>query len=109
MKTIFKFVLAIILLPLFSFSANTGIDNTDQGFGKAVPEFSFIPAGVTKLTDKPELVSINEKAKDWTPQVKFQIPGMINGKEQMITLVDYASAGSTEVGKDVFRLWIPTF
>lgn len=62
-----------------------------------------------KFTEIPKLNSLTEGIEDWTPQVKFQIPGKINGKEQLVTLVDYASAGSIDAGVDQFRLWIPVY
>lgn len=62
-----------------------------------------------KLTEKPELVSLMDGVEDWTPQVKFQVSGMVHGKQQMVTLVDYASAGSIDAGVDQFRLWIPVY
>jgi DUF1680 family protein len=43
----------------------------------------------------------------WNPQIKVEGKGKVNGKKQKITLVDYATAGSIDPGKDLFRLWIP--
>jgi DUF1680 family protein len=57
--------------------------------------------------EKPVLTSTGYSMEDWTPQVRFRIPGTVNGREQLITMVDYASAGSINAGGDEFRVWIP--
>lgn len=41
------------------------------------------------------------------PLLKFAIPGFINNKRDMVTLVDYASAGSVDTLADRFRVWLP--
>jgi len=68
-----------------------------------------IKSTMIEAADDPALASAGYGIDEWTPQVKFKINGMINGKKQMITLVDYASAGSIDPGVDQFRLWIPLF
>jgi hypothetical protein len=40
------------------------------------------------------------------PFVRFEAPGVIQGKLGRITLVDYASAGSIDKANDSFRIWI---
>lgn len=41
------------------------------------------------------------------PMVCFETGGSWRGEGRRITLVDYASAGSIDPGKDRFRVWIP--
>ena len=67
-----------------------------------------IHATMIKKAEKPKLIHIHND-NELTPQVKFQIDGRVNGKNQKVTLVDYASAGSLNPGIDEFRLWIPVY
>lgn len=46
---------------------------------------------------------------DGTSLLKFKIPGFIKKNPKMITLVDYASAGSTDTNTDRFRVWLPLY
>ena len=68
-----------------------------------------IETTMIRATDFPGLVPVAHESEKWFPQVKFKIAGRISDQEQMITLVDYASAGSMEPGVDQFRLWIPAY
>lgn len=59
-----------------------------------MPKEEFCPE---RLSDK----------SDGTSLLKFRIPGFINKKPEMVTLVDYASAGSANSHTDRFRVWLP--
>jgi hypothetical protein len=41
------------------------------------------------------------------PVVRFEAPGLDRGEKKIVTLVDYASAGSFAPGVDRFKVWIP--
>jgi len=60
------------------------------------------------LQEKSELLKLAIEENGWVPQVKFGIKGMINERETLVTLVDYASAGSIQPG-DKFRGWLPVY
>ncbi len=68
-----------------------------------------IESTTIKFQEKPELRPVSINDQEYTPQVKFDIQGKIGGKDKLITLVDYASAGSINPGIDEFRLWIPAY
>jgi DUF1680 family protein len=61
----------------------------------------------TRIGDNKALKPLPIDPSTSIPQVKFETEGYINGNKQMITLVDYASAGSIDAGVDEFRLWLP--
>lgn len=60
-------------------------------------------------SETPQLRKLSIADDAWLPQVKFKVKGKVNGRSKMITLVDYASAGSIHPGRDEFRLWIPVY
>jgi DUF1680 family protein len=62
-----------------------------------------------RMQDSPVLEPAGLDDQQGIPQVMFRVPGMIDGKEGKITLVDYASAGSLAPGVDEFRLWLPVY
>ncbi len=69
------------------------------------------PAGFTMIrkTGTPELSISPVPDGQNIPQVKFLTEGRVHGRKTMITLVDYASAGSQAPGIDEFRMWIPSY
>jgi DUF1680 family protein len=69
------------------------------------------PIGSTRIRvqENPMLEFISVPEENDIPQVLFKTAGKINGKEDQITLVDYASAGSIHAGVDEFRVWVPAF
>ncbi len=60
-----------------------------------------------KFDEDPVLHPMQTASDQESPQVLFSVPGLVNGINTMITLVDYASAGSLDPGIDEFRVWLP--
>ena len=65
------------------------------------------PINNTAINEKNEFELVPLHDDTWSPLVHVRCNGTINGIRQRILLVDYASAGSIEAGKDEFRLWLP--
>ena len=60
------------------------------------------------LDSESALKVLELDSDEFMPQVKFLAKGEVNGKSKEVILVDYASAGSLNPGKDKFKVWIPT-
>lgn len=67
--------------------------------------------GTSVLSDGTSIelkrVDGNAGQNRYFPIVLFECEGEINGERQKVTLVDYASAGSTDKKNDRFKVWIP--
>lgn len=72
----------------------------DTRYGTPVRGTRLVSGEAQQLVRKPD-------GKDYAPILKFEAKGEINGAPAVVTLVDYASAGSIDNEHDRFQVWLP--
>jgi len=74
---------------------------TDSRYGTPMRSTEIAPISAN------EIAAVPLPDDEWIPMVKFLAKGRVADRDARIVLVDYASAGSQNPGRDEFRVWLP--